>query len=80
MHPASFNGGFMEFNQALQFVKQFQREHNLPTIKDALYELGAVAHKLPLDLYVAKDIVGLGHTSAICPTIAVGAIPANLFL
>ena len=69
----------MEFNQAMKFVKQYGREHNLPTLKDALNALGADAHKLPLDLYVAKDIVGLGHTSAICPTIAVGAIPANFF-
>ena len=70
----------MEFNQAIQFVREFQREHSIPTLLDTLNQLGAVAHKLPLDLYVAKDIVAWGHSSAKCPTIAVGAIPANFFL
>jgi hypothetical protein len=70
----------MKLDQALTIVRQFQREHNLATLKDALYELGSNAHVLSLDLYVAKDIVTLGHSpNAQCPTIAVGAIPNNFF-
>ena len=69
----------MEFNQAMRFVKQYGRENSHTTLKDALNALGADAHKLPLELYVAKDIVAWGHSSAECPTLAVGAIPADFF-
>jgi len=71
----------MELNQAIKFVRQFQREHKLATIKDAIYELGAIAHLLPLDLYVAKDVVSWGWSthSHVLPTISEGAIPSNFF-
>jgi hypothetical protein len=69
----------MKLDQAIQIVREFQRDNNIPTLLDTLNELGAIAHKLPLDLYVAKDIVAWGHSSHSCPTIAVGAIPANFF-
>ena len=70
----------MEFKQAFKFIKQYQREHNLATVKDTLNALGEIAHLLALDLYVAKDIVAWGHCSQQCPTLAVGAVPANQYL
>lgn len=52
----------MNLEQAKKIVLTYKTENNIPTIRETLDAMSEINHKLPVEQYIALDIVIWGHS------------------
>jgi hypothetical protein len=57
----------MNLEQAKKIVLTYKTENNIPTVRQTLSSMAENQHKIPVEQYIALDIVIWGH-SPLFPT------------